>query len=368
MTLIAASIGGRIARARREWGLTQQLLASAIGMHRTALAKIETGDRRVSAVELADVSRELDRRIEWFVGSEPPAIASYRASAQGAAPQAIDRVIERVAADVEFVLAEANFLPANLPDAYDRPVDGADAETLAATARTLLGLADDQRAVELDRLVARIGLLAFTISVGGGADGATVLLRSGAVTVVNGDGHIGRRRLTLAHELGHYLIQDLYTVDWKVAASEGEAVESTLDQFARALLLPASDLGRRWQRWLDRGDLRDASVLAGHHYRVDMPTLARRLAEIGSTTEHEAAQVRRVRTKQADIIEHDLTVPHEMDPPSLPPIYQRAVLDLYRREVISTSRAIDLLLGTFDENGLPDLPTLPEGEIWAVTS
>lgn len=337
-------------------------------MHRTALAKIETGDRRVSAVELSNLSRELDRRIEWFVGSESPAIASYRTSVEVGAPQAIDRVIERLAAEVEFVQSVSGYLQADLPAAHEPPTDRRAAESLAAAARPLLGLGPDDRAVDLDRLVARIGLLAFSISVNGGADGATVLLRTGGVTVVNGDGHVGRRRLTLAHELGHYLIQDPYTVDWRVAASDSEALESRIDHFARALLLPSSDLVERWQLWQDRGELRDAAVLAGSYYRVDMATLARRLADLGVVAEHEAAQIRRVRTKKSDIVENDLVVANELDPPWLPPVYQRAVLDLYRREIVSASRAIELLHDTFDDDGLPDLPTAPEGEIWAVTS
>lgn len=43
------TIGRRIADARGRAGLTQEELARAIGLDRSALAKIETGIRRVTA-------------------------------------------------------------------------------------------------------------------------------------------------------------------------------------------------------------------------------------------------------------------------------------------------------------------------------
>ena len=80
-------VGERVAEARAESGLTQAQLASAVGLERSALAKIETGVRRVSAVELVAIARELRRRVEWFVEPGPPSIVSYRASKPAVATQ-----------------------------------------------------------------------------------------------------------------------------------------------------------------------------------------------------------------------------------------------------------------------------------------
>ena len=66
-------------------------------------------------------------------------------------------------------------------------------------------------------------------------------MREGGVCLVNSHNKVGRRRLALAHELGHYLLQDEYTVDWRVTDG-GVGLESRLDRFARALLLPAQGL------------------------------------------------------------------------------------------------------------------------------
>jgi Zn-dependent peptidase ImmA (M78 family) len=234
----------------------------------------------------------------------------------------------------------------------------------------MLGLRPDAPAHDLARLVVDIGLLPFAIHLGEGADAGTVLLRAGGVSVINGDLHAGRRRLALAHELGHYLIADPYTTDWRVASSEAEALEARLDRFARALLLPDVDLRARWGIWARDPDetLRDAAVRAGSHYRVDMATLARRLSELGLVNGDQADSIRQVRTKKADIVEKNLVVHRELEPVSLPRRYEPAVLSLFRSETVTVDRALGLLLDTFDRDALPDLPVLPDTEIWSVTS
>ena len=188
--------------------------------------------------------------------------------------------------------------------------------------------------------------------------------------MVNGDLQVGRRRLALAHELGHYLIADPYTVDWRVTSADGDVLESRLDRFARALLLPESDLCRRWHGWVGSPDetLRDAAVRARSHYGWTWRRLVRRLHELGLVDAAEADAIRRVQTKKADIVEKGLIVHHELEPITLPRSYERAVLSLYRREIVTADRALGLLLGTFDAQALPDLPPVSEAEIWSFTS
>ena len=80
------------------------------------------------------------------------------------------------------------------------------------------------------------------------ADAATILLRSGGSSLVISDNKVGRRRLALAYELGHYLAQDQYTVDWRVADQANEDIEARLDRFARSFLLPEAGLRESWRR------------------------------------------------------------------------------------------------------------------------
>ncbi len=360
----------RVSEARAERGVTQAQLAAAIGMDRTALAKIETGNRRVTAVELVAIARELGRRVEWFVDEATPALTSYRGAQPEVAAQAIDLELDSLIRDAEFVTSHCPELVEGQPEPLPRPSTAEEAEKLASTARRLLGLAPEQPAHDLSRLAARVGLLVFARDLGNGADAGTVLLRRGGVALINSHWLVGRRRLAAAHELGHFLIADPVTLDWRVASAETGDLESRLDRFARAMLLPGGDLRNRWTEWLSLPDetWRDAAVRAASHFGTDMATLARRLLELDLVDGRGADDIRRVRTKQADIVEKNLVVRDELDRVSLPRPYEAAVLKLYRREVITADRALGLLRGSFDRDSLPDLPPAPEAEIWEVTS
>ncbi|WP_026341896.1 helix-turn-helix domain-containing protein [Actinomadura atramentaria] len=365
MLVEAKEIGRRIADARGRAGFTQADLAQEIALDRSALAKIETGDRRVTALELARIAQAVGARIEWFVEQAPEAIVSRRNRQEPGAPSPrIDQWAERVARAVEFTVGSSlGGVPAET-----MPTDRNEAERLAAKARRLLGAAQDGPLPDLAEHVAEIGLLAFSFDLGvDSADAATVLLRSGGIAIVNGASQVGRRRLALAHELGHYLVADEYTVDWRIAEQTGaERRESLLDRFARALLLPADSLRRDWAKSADgpTGDPRAAAVRVASAYRVDMATLSRRLSELGIIDGTAAGRVRAVRTTRADIVEHGLVVADELAPPALPRAYERAVLRLYRQEDVSAARALDLLFDTWDEPSLPQLPQRPEHDIW----
>lgn len=210
--------------------------------------------------------------------------------------------------------------------------------------------------------VAGAGLLAFSVELGGdGADGGSILLESGGVAVVSGTRDPGRRRLTLAHELGHYVFADEYSTDWDILSAPSRT-ESLIDRFARAVLLPAEVLAERWS---GGGSTRTEAVRIASEYRVDMSTLVRRLEELRLAGPEEAAAVRDTRTRRADIVELELVVAHELTPPDLPDVYVKAVLNLYRREEISAARAVGLLLNTWEEDDLPILPTLPAEATWS---
>lgn len=363
------TIGRRVADARSRAELTQSQLAGAVGLDRSALAKIESGQRQVSAVELARFSEVLDTRIEWFVDDAPPAILSRRNTQRPGEPDPqVDTVAEHVAREVEFVVTYDERLRLTTVPTQELPRTFAEADALAASARDEMSVERSGPCTDLGTAVANCGLLVFVFDLGTeAADAATILLSDGAVAVVNGRLQVGRRRLALAHELAHYLIADEYSVDWRIAEyAESDRREGLLDRFARALLLPADSLRTDWEHYLSSadGDIRGAAVRTASVYRVDMATLAQRLRELDILDEDDAARVRSVRTTRADIVELDLVVPHELEAPSLPREYQRAVLRLFRAEVISADRATGLLFGTWSRDMLPELPPRDPNQIW----
>jgi Zn-dependent peptidase ImmA (M78 family)/transcriptional regulator with XRE-family HTH domain len=374
MAIDAAALGQRIAEARQRAELTQQDLAAEVDLDRSSLAKIETGRRRVTALELACIAEALDMRVEWFLDEAPAAIVSYRNTLDPGEPSPrIDAEIERRARAVEFLaLHDQGFneilrkLPAHRP-----PTAESAAERLAAEARKLMGVAQDDPLHDLAGKLAEIGVIAFVVDLGTEtADAASTLLESGgAVAVINGDRKIGRRRLALAHELGHVLAADEYTVDWRVD-TDADRDERAMDRFARALLLPRTELDRRWNcsRDAEPSELHASAVRIASRFRVDMSTLARRLLDLDLIDGAQAARVRAVKTTRADIAEFNLLVGEELTSGSLPREYVLPVLRLFRAEVISEVRALDLMFDAWTAQDLPQLPQSSESELWEFTS
>ena len=294
--------------------------------------------------------------MEWFFDDAPTAVVSRRNSAEPGAPSPeLDRTTERIGREVEFLRSIGELLLAASP-ALAVPTEPEEAEEAAADVRRRLGYDGGKPSVNLAGHVAGIGLLAFSVALGEeSADGGSILLDNGGVAVINASRDVGRRRLTLAHELGHYVFADEYSTDFDIYSAPSRT-ESLIDRFARAVLLPARTLAGHW----GGGDsTRTDAVRIASESRVDMSTLARRLDELSLTPPEETAAVRATRTRRADIVEFELVVANELAPPTLPDIYVKAVLNAYRSDKISAARALGLLLDTWAEEDLPDLPPIP---------
>jgi len=160
-----AEIGQRVAQARDEAGLTQAQLAAAIGLDRTAVVKLETGVRGISANELVAISAALDRPIDWFVSESPPAVISRRQDPLvGGRSRSLDRSVERLGRDVAFLL-DQGILAARARPRFDVPKDYSEAERLAAQARQMMGAADGPL-LSLQDWCERAGLLALSLDLG----------------------------------------------------------------------------------------------------------------------------------------------------------------------------------------------------------
>ena len=367
------ALGARIREARERAALKQGELGALVGLERTAVNKIEGGVRKVTALELSDIASVLGVRMSSFLADPVPALVSHRSS-QGldTADSKIDRLLASIAADVEFVhslAAEELGLPADEGETLQRPSTLADADHLALQVRDLLGMDARSPLHDLVDRTASIGLLTFSRDLGvDTADAGTILLRHGAVSLVNSRNKVGRRRLALAHELGHYLVADEDTIDWRVTdLPSGGDIESRLDRFARALLLPEPGLTAAWDQHRAR-DLRETAVVLASEFRVDMATLARRLEELSLVDRDGAFLIRGTTTTRADIVDLGLFVPMDLEGTSLPLPYQKAVLRAFRDEQISQERALELLHDTFAEDDLPSLRPRREDEIWNFVS
>ncbi len=115
MGIDSVELGLRIARARQRAGFTQDQLGKDAGLDRSAIAKVETGVRRITALELARVAQSLNERVEWFVSEAVPSVIAYRNTVDPGVPSAqIDGALDRISRFVEFLSEHDSALHASL--------------------------------------------------------------------------------------------------------------------------------------------------------------------------------------------------------------------------------------------------------------
>ena len=236
------AVGARVTQARRALSLTQEQLGATVGLGRTAIAKIEGGNRTLSALELAQLAQATDLPIDWFVTESPPVVASHR-SADPSMTHLVDLRVEALTREV-MQLLEADLLkPAEGGIRLALPRNIAGAERAAMAVREHVGL-DEEAFIDLGAAAEKLSLFAYSLALPGSqADGAYVAVGEQAgVALINGVHPPGRRRFTLAHEIGHHVFQDEYAIDQDLDTD----TERLINAFAIHLLLPRAGLLRRW--------------------------------------------------------------------------------------------------------------------------
>jgi Zn-dependent peptidase ImmA (M78 family)/transcriptional regulator with XRE-family HTH domain len=346
-------VGEQVAAARHAFGMTQDELAVAVGLDRTAITKIESGVRGLSSLELARLARELKRPLDWFVTSPPPAVISRRHDARlrgDESESTADALIEVAARDVE-LLVELEVLDVPSLERPDFAVNDLEsAERAAGLARNFLGQTDGPL-IALGTLVESFGLFAFSADLPEGLNGSYVSLGEGGVALVNGNDRSGRRRFTLAHELGHYYLDDEYSTDWHVATSHREGV---LDAFAVHLLMPRASIVRRWEELQGAEHPRQALMRIGVEYRVSWTAVTAQATNLGLIDTQRREHLNRATPSRAELVEQRLIIAEELHAPWVSPAFAAAVIKAYRRYLLTADRAVELLRGTFTLDELPE--------------
>jgi len=73
-------IGARIKEARQKKGLSQKDLADAVGFDSgTSISLIESGERKMSIVDLEKMAETLNEDLSYFLGTKPAVSVSFRA-------------------------------------------------------------------------------------------------------------------------------------------------------------------------------------------------------------------------------------------------------------------------------------------------
>lgn len=351
-------LGARLAEARRAAGLNQGELATAVGLDRTAVTRIERGERKLDSLELARMARALARPIDWFLRPPVPAAVSRRESRDATQDSDADVLLDGLARDVA-LLIEVKTLAAGSIDA-PRVLDGvAAAESAARDVRRSLGLPAGP-VWELQRVAERVGMFAFCLDLQSDSlDGSYLRIADAGVALVNGRAPSGRRRFTLVHELGHHVFADDFSAEW-IVGTDGDDRERLINAFVIHFLMPREDVVARWAALADDGaGLRTAGIVLGAEFGVSWTAVLAHLTTLRLIDESTRLRLESARPTRADYLENALILREDLPAPSVPPRFAQAAVRAYRRHKIGRSRTIDLLRGTVSPADLPAEDLVP---------
>lgn len=294
-------IGGRIRRAREAARVSQAQVAKVLQIDRSALSRIESGERAVSALELSRLSRMLHRSVEYFLEPEPvPEEVLLRGSMVDEADRSViadflDVCRAYVGLESLLSIESAYDIPIHAPLPEGRAVD--QGEHLADEERRRLGLGADPVKDMLDLVEGqgvRIYQSALSNSEIMGAFHFSEAL--GPCMLINTAVRESRRNFTVAHEYCHFLVdRSLESYLCPGLHKSGRPLhEMRANAFAAAFLMPANGLKEMVGRY--RLDGPEDLVFMQQHYGVSKEALLFRLKNLELIDERRRADLISLRT------------------------------------------------------------------------
>lgn len=375
MSLSWSLIGDRIRKARIDSGLTQDQVATALGLSRPSISLIEAGRRPINSIELAKLARLLHVPLHWllappsgeverdFDGVEQIFVRAQEVSApaRGLLAEFLLKcrqhaeLEQRVKGSVSRV--SVRYLPGDLGRG---PVH--QGEEMARLERRRLGLGSGPTSVR--KVLEDSGVKLFIAhrpdveelagaSVGSDEFGSAML-----VNVAYGkpdDVVPGRLNFTAAHEYAHLLIDsDRAPVDMSDYARDRRPFEQRANAFAAAFLMPregmVSELERlSWGGQIDPSYVLHLSVVFGASYDATLWRL-QNLGLISPTQRESLDEKFRGRQRWIKLLGYEDVYDEQQRAwyvPEreirFPSDYRFLVLKAYRDGQISAGRAASLL-------------------------
>ncbi|WP_079151739.1 helix-turn-helix domain-containing protein [Streptomyces sp. RTd22] len=359
-----AEVGERIAEARLAAGLSQGELASRVDLDRTAVVRIEAGERRITALELFRLAEALEVPLAHLVSRPPAPLVSRRSELEENADDAsraryrLDARLEEHARYAQWLVHHSFLKPPQLPAALKRSsADTADPVSLARTARKTVDTPSGPLGPLAD-VLEHLGL--YLTVVDESAEGASLLQEGYGVAVISGQAAPGRRRWTAAHELGHHLLQDEYHSDAGIAASRDER-EQVIDRFAEEFLLPAKDLIDAWKA-TERGAKPQAIMIdLAAAYRLSWSAVVNRARQLGMIDNAEARRQKANTPTRGDFLAAHGNVPvPDLETGATGAQWRRAALAAWSKGAITAPRTVELLYNAVQEDELPSRNNLEE--------
>jgi Zn-dependent peptidase ImmA (M78 family)/DNA-binding XRE family transcriptional regulator len=235
--------GQRLKQAREIKPLTQEELASRVGLPQSVISRVEMGNYPTSHAEVIRLANALDVPVNFLFRSPivlPEGSLGLFRSLASKVKTAEFRSARRLAeVGVEAILRLAETI--ELPPCRLQAVQGADPDSAAQHARSMLRLPSEEPISNLTIAMERAGTIMLRLSgisehitgFGSWLDPVPGLMRTErALVVTRRPTSAFRLRFTIAHELGHLIMRH------QVFAGPQQPVEREANLFAQALLMP----------------------------------------------------------------------------------------------------------------------------------
>jgi Zn-dependent peptidase ImmA (M78 family)/transcriptional regulator with XRE-family HTH domain len=248
--MLDAFNGARLETLRHLYGLSQSELGLRLGIAQSRLSRIERGDLALPAELAAAASEQFGEPLAFFhvpSGAVPLGPAAFRrkASTKAVERDRISTLYAEAARSFAAVSEASGYREFDAPDVLSSP------EHIAAEVRLAQGLTPTQPIRNVTRLIERLGIgvvaeLDEPQHAHDGADAAGITMptvhnrRPLIATMSIGRGDV--QRLTLAHELGHMILDRRAAI---INCSSRSPQERAAFAFASALLIPPEIVARR---------------------------------------------------------------------------------------------------------------------------
>jgi Zn-dependent peptidase ImmA (M78 family)/DNA-binding XRE family transcriptional regulator len=388
MPITQQQLGSRLKEAREAAGLTQLQVAESIGLARSAVAQIESGNRSVSGLELERLAYLYGRDMRELVREEPIAERSALAALFRAEPAMLadDELAEtlrhavqigRELTNLERLLAitTAGAVAASyeVPRPRSRWQAIVQGNHAAEEERRRLGLGDGPIA-NLSEFLESQGVRTAWIDLPDDISGMTLHDPGfGWMVVVNAKHLWERRRFSYAHEYAHVLLDSRSVGTVSRASNRAELEEVRANAFAASFLMPPAGVAsfleglgkgqpsRPREEVFDEADavavegreepgsqeiqVYDVALLA-HHFRVSRLAVLYRLKNLKILSDTRFETMKRAEEEGLGLRTQRALQMHPPDPTVLRMEFKRRFLGLaleaYRRSLISRAKLREL--------------------------
>lgn len=261
----ATQLGNRLRAARERRGMSQQAIADALGLPRTAVTNMETGSRAVSTLEITKLASLLGQSPAYFLSAndekeEDIFVVLHRVAPEiEGAPQIegeVRRILDlfREGSGLRRLLDQTS--EQKVPNYASKLASAGDAirqgELVAQEERRRLRLGTAP-IVNAAETISEQGIWTAASDLPDGLSGLFVNHPSiGLAIVVNKDHRPVRRRFSYAHEYAHALFDRDETITTTRSQNATQLAEKRANAFAAAFLMPAGGVADHL-RQLDKG-------------------------------------------------------------------------------------------------------------------